>query len=221
MNFIFWLAGLGAIAAATRAVTHENPIYSALWTLLALSAVAVEFVLLHSGFLAAMQVLLYAGAIMVLFVFVIMLLSLKKEEHGEEPPFATKAFAFAVALAVFAVLTSAARTFPVRDAAFPASDERMASVAGDVDFGSVEHFGRFLYGPSVVPFELISVLLTAAIAGVVILARRRTPLGVEPPVESAPGHGQGHGEASPAPGDGPAETPPALEAAPLGGGAHT
>src|SRR5438270_5018145 len=128
MNFLFWLAGIAAVMAAARAVTHENPIYAALYTMLALGGVAVEFGLLHSSFLAAMQILLYAGAIMVLFVFVIMLLSLRKEEHGAEPPQLTKLFAALAALAIYAVLVSAPRGFTPRSPLpFPETDAQAAA----------------------------------------------------------------------------------------------
>ncbi len=215
MNLIFWAAGFLAIIAAACAVTRENPIYAAIWTLVSLAGVAVEFLLLHSGFLAAMQLLLYAGAIMVLFVFVIMLLSLKREDMGEEPPLMTKGFAGVVALAVFLVLAHAGRAFPVRDATFAASDAKLAQVGTNgTDFGSPEHFGHFLYGTSVVPFELVSVLLTAALAAVIILARKKTPLGSDEIAEEAYAARVLHGE-HPSPAGPPPPTPQALAASDL------
>ncbi|MBI3723495.1 NADH-quinone oxidoreductase subunit J, partial [bacterium] len=186
MSAIFWLAGIAAVLASAIAVTRENPIYTAIFTMVALAGVAVEFALLHSPFLAAMQILLYAGAIMVLFVFVIMLLSLKKEEHGEEPPVSTKAFAGVVSMALFFFLAFGAYSFNPHEAApFEETDALLAPVAGGMEFGSTEHFGSFLYGMGLVPFELVSVLITAAIAAVVLLARKRLPLGRDespPPV---------------------------------------
>ncbi len=184
MNLVFWVAGVAAVIAAAVAVNHRNPIYAALFTLVALGGVAVEFTLLHAPFLAAMQILLYAGAIMVLFVFVIMLLSLRPEEHGDEPGWGTKVFAGVVAFFVYFVLSRAIATYPARDGAFAASD---AALAGrqPVEFGSVAHFGHFLYGNSAVPFELVSVLLTAALAAVLILARKRSPVLDVPPARAA------------------------------------
>jgi NADH-quinone oxidoreductase subunit J len=189
MSAIFLIAGFVAIAAAAVAVTRENPIYTALFTLVALGAVAVEFVLLHSPFLGAMQILLYAGAIMVLFVFVIMLLSLKKEEHGEEPPVAAQVFAAAVAAALFLVLRQAARSYVPHGGPLVETDDALRMLQGSgqrVEFGSTEHFGTFLYGASLVPFELVSVLLTAALAGVLVLGKRRLSLGAEPAPEPKP-----------------------------------
>jgi NADH-quinone oxidoreductase subunit J len=177
MSFVFVSAGVAAALFALIAVTRENPIYAALFTLLTLAGVAVEFALLSAPFLAAMQILLYAGAIMVLFVFVIMLLSLKKEEHGEEPPLAGKVFAGAAALGVLLFLFVAINAFPGHsDWSAPDQEAKLAAFSSTkVAFGSVDHFGQFLYGSSLVPFELASVLITAAVAGVVLLARRRAP----------------------------------------------
>ena len=195
MNAIFWFSGIVAVLASALAVTRENPIYTAIYAMVALAGVAVEFALLHSPFLAAMQILLYAGAIMVLFVFVIMLLSLKKEEHGEEPPPATKAFAGLVSVALFFFLAYGAYSFPAvhEHVPFEQTDPLLAPPPGGIEFGSTEHFGRFLYGMSLVPFELVSVLITAAIAGVILLARKRLPLGRE---DSGAPPGPGHGEAA-------------------------
>ena len=207
MDLVFLIAAGLAVVAALVAVTRENPIYAALFTLVALGAVAVEFGLLHAPFLAAMQILLYAGAIMVLFVFVIMLLALNKEEHGEEPPLATRAFAAVVAGLVFLVLANASRSYPgyspegaprpiVKGQSFTATedkvDESMPLQVGAngrperLEFGSAAHFGHFLYGSHAVGFELVSVLLTSAMAGVIVLARRKPRAPDPEPVTGAP-----------------------------------
>jgi NADH-quinone oxidoreductase subunit J len=189
MNLVFWAAGLAAVICAAIAVNHRNPIYAALFTLLSLGGVAVEFTLLHAPFLAAMQILLYAGAIMVLFVFVIMLLNLRPHEHGDEPGMPTKIFAGLVAFAVYFILVKAISAYPAHDGAFAASDASLARRSPE--FGSAAHFGNFLYGNSVVPFELVSVLLTAALAAVLILARKRSPAHDAPAARAAAPHG-GH-----------------------------
>lgn len=179
MGAVFIVVGLVAALCAMAAVSSENPIHAALFTLLTLMGVAVEFALLASPFLASMQILLYAGAIMVLFVFVIMLLSLKKEEHGQEPPLMGKVFAAMVAGGVFMFLYIGISAFPGHsnwDA--PETEAALQNFGqANLGFGSTEHFGRFLYGASAVPFELASVLITAAVAGVVLLARKHAPTG--------------------------------------------
>ncbi|MDF1664518.1 MAG: NADH-quinone oxidoreductase subunit J [Planctomycetota bacterium] len=104
-GFLFWLFGAIAVICAILCVTRRNPVYGAFFLLLTLGSVAVEFLLMHSPFIAAMQIILYAGAIVVLFVFVIMLLSLKAEELGEEPPMTTKAGAAVLASCIFVLLS--------------------------------------------------------------------------------------------------------------------
>ena len=177
MGAVFIVVGLAAVLSAAVAVSNENPIYAALFTLVTLGGVAVEFALLSSPFLASMQILLYAGAIMVLFVFVIMLLSLKKEEHGQEPPLMGKFFAGLVAAGVFGFLYIGISQFQGHsDWSAPEQAATLGNFGqAGLQFGSAEHFGHFLYGSSVVPFELASVLITAAVAGVVLLARKHAP----------------------------------------------
>jgi NADH-quinone oxidoreductase subunit J len=198
ITFLFWMAGLLTVASAVLAVTRESPIYAALFTMTAMAGVAGEFVLLHSPFLGAMEVLLYAGAIMVLFVFVIMLLSLKKEEHGEEPPATTKLFGAFVSIGTFMMLVYGITGFTgwTSPRTFTDTDASLGSMPGPVaEFGSTEHFGHFLYGTSLVPFELVSVLIMAAIAGVVLLARKRVMLGREDRPVAEPSHDGSHGGA--------------------------
>ncbi|MEZ0228666.1 MAG: NADH-quinone oxidoreductase subunit J [Planctomycetota bacterium] len=190
MNLVFAVAGLLAVISAGCAVFQKSPIYAALFTLCSLGAVAAEFALLHAPFLAAMQILLYAGAIMVLFVFVIMLLNLSPEEHGDEPSWPQRIFAGLVAGTVFLILVKAIGAYPVRDPNFAVTEAVLAR--REPEFGSVAHFGHFLYGSSVVPFELVSVLLTAALAAVLILARKRSPILDTPAAAPAVDHGHGH-----------------------------
>lgn len=181
-DLVFMSLGIGTVACALLAVTRRNPIYSALFMMLCMLAVAGLFVMLASPFLAVMQVLLYAGAIMVLFTFVIMLLNLQPDELGDEPPPAQQATAAVFAIMVFGLLVS-----PVLDPSFAADQSTFASggtlmvnyPAGagasepaQVEFGSVEYFGRALFGRFVLPFELVSVLVTAAVVGVMVLAKR-------------------------------------------------
>lgn len=105
---LFWFFGALALLFAILCVTRRNPVYAAFFLLLTLGSLAVEFLLLHAPFIAAMQIILYAGAIVVLFVFVLMLLSLKDEELGGEAPASTKFAALVVALLTFAFLAAPA-----------------------------------------------------------------------------------------------------------------
>ncbi|MFQ6099544.1 MAG: NADH-quinone oxidoreductase subunit J, partial [Armatimonadota bacterium] len=93
---IFWLFAADAIASAFLCITRRSPVASALWLVNTLFAVAAMFVLLEAHFIAAMQVLVYAGAIMVLFLFVIMLLNLGRESRTDMVGWAGRAVVIAV-----------------------------------------------------------------------------------------------------------------------------
>jgi NADH-quinone oxidoreductase subunit J len=176
------LLGAVMVCAGVFTVTRRNPIHAALSMLVALSGAAVLMLAMHSPFLAAMQILLYAGAIMVLFVFVIMLLTLKDEEMGPEPPVGSKRMAAVGAILLTFVLASALSARGKVEFEQPYAEARIAEIEAKtgetlprrqrVGFGSTEHFGRFLYTDYAVPFELLTVLVMAAVAGVITLARR-------------------------------------------------
>jgi NADH-quinone oxidoreductase subunit J len=169
---MFAAASALATASTVLVVTRRNPVYSAAWMLASLMSVAVVYLLLHASFLFVIQVLLYAGAIMVLFVFVIMLLNPAPEDLAlDRPSTLQKVGGGIFALALFALLTKAifhggavekVLAFTAKEAAQPAAA-----------FGTVPDAGRKLYDDYLVAFEMISVLITAAIAAVVLLAKRR------------------------------------------------
>jgi NADH-quinone oxidoreductase subunit J len=155
-----------ALASALGLVLKKNPIHGALFLVVNLGCVAVFYLMLGAEFLALAQVIVYAGAIMVLFVFAIMVLIPGKEETGPDPRRRWRLWgppAGALLLAQLIVIVAA-----VRGAAPPASTAP-ARVSG-----SVESIGRLLFTDYLFPFELTSVLLLAAMVGVLLLARRRT-----------------------------------------------
>ncbi len=181
-DVIFLVISIIAVGAAALAVTRKNPIYSALFMMVTLLVVAAVFQMLSSPFLAVMQVLLYAGAIMVLFTFVIMLLSLRPEEMGETAPLPQRIFAAVVALGVFALLA-----FPAIEPGVPAAAASLAPPAAEavrfppaagtgdgatVEFGATAYFGHTIFGRFVLPFELVSILVLAAVVAVMVLAKR-------------------------------------------------
>ena len=158
-----------------------NPVHSAIALISCLFFVACEYVLLHATFIAALQIMVYAGAIMVLFLFVIMLLNLSSGEVGEERFTAAKligigALLFGVAFQLgpvlwafnpkAAALQTAARGFTVGGLAEMTGEHTHA-------FGTIQDVGVRLFKDYLVPFEVTSVLLLVAIIGAVILAKRR------------------------------------------------
>jgi NADH-quinone oxidoreductase subunit J len=156
---IFGIFALIAVVASIVVVTHRNPVVSALSLVGAFFALAVMYVLLDAPFLAALQVIVYAGAIMVLFLFVIMLLNLQGTKEEKTRPIQqflgyTGSAAFALTLAFYlskaAVVTALPRFFP----------------------SDVRSLGFTLFDRYVLPFEFVSILLLAAIVGALVLSQR-------------------------------------------------
>ncbi|MFP6665115.1 MAG: NADH-quinone oxidoreductase subunit J [Deltaproteobacteria bacterium] len=158
---LFWILASLTIAGALTTVLHRNPVYSALALVFTLFQVAIIFLALDAYLIAFLQVLVYAGAIVVLFLFVIMLLALEPEEPlaGHLPLRATGAVLSIILAAELGALGFA---------------------SGKADYGPMpEGFGETasvaerLFTAHLLPFELTSVLLLAAVVGAVVMARRK------------------------------------------------
>ena len=161
---VFVAAALVSVVAGILTVSRKNPVYSAIWMLVCFLAFAVLYLKLNAPFLAAMHVLVYTGAILVLFLFVIMLLNLKPEELGLEYGPRTRVAVAAVCAALFALLS-----YPmVKDPSL-----RRELPPTPPDFGGVSDVGSRLFVDYALPFELISVLIMVAIFGGVVLAKRK------------------------------------------------
>ncbi len=157
----FAILALIAVVSAIGLVAKKNPIHGALFLVMNLGSVAALYLTLGAEFLAAAQVIVYAGAIMVLFVFAIMVLIPGKEETGPDPKWRQRAFAIPFGVLLAALLIA----IPVIVGQGPAG--------GPVVSGTAEAIGRLLFTDYLFPFELASVLLLAAMVGVLLLARRR------------------------------------------------
>ena len=163
----FYYMAAASVASALLAVTRKNPVHSMLWVLALFLHVAGIFLLLGAEFLAAVQVIVYAGAILIFYLFVVMLLDLPDEEA--QPRFGNHwPLAAAVGLC-FATLAWLAR---VGTGVAPGATRVAAEGPPQ---GSLASVGMALFGPFALPFEIASLLLLAAIIGAVVLARRRAP----------------------------------------------
>ncbi len=159
--FFFVTAGVAAVSAILT-VTRRNPVESVLFLVLNFFCLALLYLTLHAEFLAIIQILVYAGAIMVLFLFVIMLLNLGNDESLRERSGPARVVGLSVALVVLAQLAMLlTREAPAPGAALPAG------------FGTAEEFGAMLFREYLVPFEMTSILLLAALVGVVVLAKKK------------------------------------------------
>jgi len=163
-----------AVGSALGLVLRRNAIHGALFLVVNLGAVAALYLTLGAEFLAAAQVIVYAGAIMVLFVFAIMVLIPGKEETGPDPRRAWRLLAAPLGGALLLELV----LLIVGRATAPAPTGAMPS-------GSVAAIGRLLFTDYLLPFELTSVLLLAAMVGVLLLARN--PERAAMPQDTGPG----------------------------------
>ena len=149
-------------AAALSVVFNRQPIYSVLSLLVVMFCLASLFVMLGAYFVAALQVLLYAGAVLVLFLFVIMLLNLEPEALARMRLFTLRAFGTGAAIFLFFQLLRAFQS--------PSNEPPLSEVAAPS--GTVESIGRLLFVNYLLPFELASFLILAAIIGAVTLAKQ-------------------------------------------------
>ncbi len=167
---LFLLLASGALATAVLVVIQRNPVYSALFLVVTLFCLGGLYLLLQAEFIAAVHIIVYAGAIMVLFLFVLMLLDLRRDPVAWLPRDRTQII-LGVLLTVLLVL----ELLPVLRVTVPATllgphtPERIRAV------GNTQMIGRLLFTDYLLPFEVTSVILLIAIIGAVILAGRRQP----------------------------------------------
>lgn len=164
-QLLFFLLAIVAVAAALGMLIARNPVTSALWLVLNLFCIAGLYLTLHAQFIGIIQVLIYAGAIMVLFLFVIMLLNLA-ELPGYGDIDWKRGAAFILGMGVLAQLVYiVAMSFGVLP--------QPQSIEGAVETGSADVIARELFTVYALPFEVIGLLLLVATIGAVMLAKRR------------------------------------------------
>jgi len=187
-SVFFWVFSIAAILAGLLTVMARNAVHSALFLISSLVSVAALFILLGAEFIAGVQILVYVGGVMVLFLFVIMLVNVGAEEEGRSPIFnrpaqVTTALVFLIMLAGLLVyfLPRGYGVMQKRDeAALQQASAKRAASENNMDTGATgvsrvtketERVGRSLYTYASLPFEIASVLLLVAIIGSVMLAR--------------------------------------------------
>ena len=169
-QFHFYFFGVVSIASALAFVTRKSPVTAALWLVNTMFSLSAIYILLDAQFIGIMQILVYAGAIMVVFLFVVMLLNLGHpseiaDARGKLPVFA----AIVIGLGLLAEIMTISRT------RIEAHFEVPAGYAADQmkQFGAVGSVARPLFNEYLLAFELTSILLLVAIAGAVVLGRRK------------------------------------------------
>ena len=169
---VFWLLAGGILGLGIAVVSARSAVYSVLFLVMNFLLVAVLYVTLAAEFVAVIQVLVYAGGIVVLYLFVVMLVNLKKEpERFSDPRRAARA-GLLLAGAVLADLVGIAVVAAYRGAGASASAGGGLGSATPFATGNTEQLGWVLYTSYLIPFELASMLLLVAMVGAIVLAKR-------------------------------------------------
>ena len=169
---LFWLLGLGAVGTASMVVlppVSRNPVYAAIALVISFFFLAGLYMLLLAHLMAVLQILVYAGAIMVLFLFVIMLLNLSDDEQVKQTSSVAQLVGGGAMLLIagkIAMILVYAGEAP--SGATPASSKELAAA----QIGTMEGVSDALFGGHIVPFELTGILLLIAVIGAVVLSKR-------------------------------------------------
>ncbi len=163
-TFVFFYFASVIVATAGMVVALKNPVYSALALLVMFFHVAGLFVTLHAEFLAIIQILVYAGAILVLYLFVVMLLNLKREEHFHSQ--------LIVGLFLGCVLFAEAVLLVLKGETTFGQNLAAADTTVELTRGNTESIGELLYTTYLFPFEVASLILLVAMVGAVILTKK-------------------------------------------------
>ncbi len=159
LNLFYFLSFFGVLCALL-VVFSRNAVHSVLYLILTFFAIAGHYILLNAQFLAAVHVIVYAGAIMVLFLYVIMLLNLNQETEPHKNVFLK-----------FAAALSAGLLLLVMVASLKGTELMVAQNGPAVEVGLVKNLGRMLFTEYLLPFEISSILLLAAMVGAVMLGK--------------------------------------------------
>lgn len=162
-TILFWFLAVMTLTGAFGLVLHRNPVYCALFLILTLFGIAGLFLVLQAEFLAIIQILVYAGAIMVLFLFVIMLLNLGNDEALHENFNLIKGFSVLLGTTLALLLVKSILS------------AKGLTQRPEFSYGKVENVGKLLLNEYVFPFEAISFVLIAALIGAIVIAKKTNP----------------------------------------------
>ncbi|HBG46417.1 MAG TPA: NADH-quinone oxidoreductase subunit J [Deltaproteobacteria bacterium] len=160
-KFFFLMFAVTAVCSATAVVSLRNPVHSAISLMLCLFQVAALFILLRSPFVAMVQVFIYVGAVMVLFLFVVLVLDMRKTMMETFPP-VDRRLVFGVILVLAAEMLFFIFASPGVDV-----------VPAPTDGSTVESIGKLLFTKYLFPFEVVSVILLAALVAALVMVKER------------------------------------------------
>jgi len=159
---LFWVLSVMALFSALMVITSKNPMHSVIWLIMVFFAISGHYLLLNAQFLAIVNIIVYAGAIMVLFLYVLMLMDLKKETEPQKNRWLKLAGAVAGG-SLLLVLVAALKSTDI-------SKDIAETRTGDI--GLIEKLGNILFTEYVVPFEISSILFLSAMVGAVVIGKK-------------------------------------------------
>ncbi|HEY5772084.1 MAG TPA: NADH-quinone oxidoreductase subunit J [Chitinophagaceae bacterium] len=161
-QILFLILSVMALFSALMVITSKNPMHSVIWLIIVFFAISGHYLLLNAQFLAIVNIIVYAGAIMVLFLYVLMLMDLKKET---EPP-KNRWLKVAGAVAGGSLLLVLVAALSKVDIENGIAETRIG------DIGLIENLGKALFSEYVVPFEISSILFLSAMVGAVVIGKK-------------------------------------------------
>lgn len=162
-EILFWFLTALSIFSALMVVFSENPVHSVLWLIMVFIAITGHYILMNAQFLAIVNFIVYAGAIMVLFLFVIMFMNLNKETEPQKNLWLR-----------LAAVVSGGILMLVLIAALKDNAGSINSMKGEGGIGLIKNLGQVLFTDYVLPFEISSVLFLSAMVGAVVLGKKES-----------------------------------------------
>jgi NADH-quinone oxidoreductase subunit J len=162
-KILFWFLSVLALFSALMVITNRNPVYSVLWLIVTFFAISGHYILMNAQFLAIVNIIVYAGAIMVLFLFVIMLMNLNRETEPQKNRWIKIAGAISGGCLLLVLVAA------LKDAG-DMEGQRALVNAGNI--GLIKNLGKQLFTTYVVPFEISSVLFLSAMVGAVVIGKK-------------------------------------------------
>jgi len=159
---LFWILSVAALFSALMVITSKNPVHSVLWLIATFFAISGHYILLNAQFLAIVNIIVYAGAIMVLFLFVIMLMNLNKETEPQKNRWLKMAGAVAGGCLLL-VMVAALKDSDIKN---------QQSLVNGGSIGLIKNLGKELFTTYVVPFEISTVLFLSAMVGAVVIGKK-------------------------------------------------
>lgn len=158
---LFWFLTALALIAAIGVVSSRNPIYSVLWLIVVFFAISGHYILMNAQFLAIVNIIVYAGAIMVLFLFVVMLMNLNADAEPVKNVYMK-----------MAGIISGLTLMIVLIAAFSHAETQNVIMVRGTGVGLIENLGQALFNKYVVPFEISSILFLSAMVGAIVIGKK-------------------------------------------------